>query len=113
MTDSYLRSLGFSPTNEDRMANRPTFSQAWRYQNDHTAQDGTPLFVEHSFGVDSCRLSALPAPLDAHDVFATVSLNDEPALKTAVAAFYAAHGGEGSLVVHFVPHRFLPHRRAL
>ena len=111
MTDTYLRSLGFTPTQPETRTSRAAFAQAWRYQYDHAARDGAFLYIEHPLGIDSCRLSALVAPLAAQDVFATVSLHDRPAFEASIAAFYAAHGGMGPLVTPFVPSRFLPFRR--
>ncbi|AII53387.1 hypothetical protein [Hymenobacter sp. APR13] len=111
MNDLYLRSLGFAPTDPAQGASRPPFSDAWRYQHDQLAQDGASLFIEHPFGVGRCRLSALVAPLDAHDVFADMPLDDRQALETAMAAFYAAHGGVGATAEVFEPHQYLPYRR--
>lgn len=113
MTDTYLRSLGFASTSPETSSSRAAFSQAWRYQHETQAQDGTRLFLEHPMGIDSCRLSALAAPLAAQDVFATVALHDEPALESAIKDFFAAHGGLGAPVPIFVPHQFRPYRRAL
>ena len=112
MTDTYLRSLGFAPTARGPKAGQPAFAQAWRYQYDHLAQDGTPLFIEHPLGIDRCHLSALAAPLDARDVFAAISLHDRPTLEAAVRAFYAAHGGMGALVVPAGPSAFRPYHRS-
>ena len=111
MTDTYLRSLGFAPTQPETRTSRTAFARAWRYQYDHAACDGVRLYIEHPLGIDSCRLSALVAPLDAQDVFATVSLHDRPAFEASIAAFYAAHGGMGPLVATPVSPRFLPFRR--
>jgi hypothetical protein len=111
MTDTYLRSLGFAPTEHAQSASRPPFSAAWRYQHEQLAQDGAPLFIEHPFGVDRCRLSMQAAPLDAHDVVANMALDDRPALEAAVASFYAAHGGKGAAAPAFTPHMYLPFRR--
>lgn len=111
MTDTYLRSLGFAPIDQALRAGRNAFAQAWRYRHDHQALDGAALYIEHPIGVDSCRLSALTAPLDALDVFASVGLHDRPALEAAVAAFYAAHGGMGPPTPTLVPHYFRPYRR--
>ena len=91
MTDTYLRSLGFAPTEQTQSAIRPAFSAAWRYQHEHMAQDGALLFIEHPLGIDSCRLSNMEAPLAATDIFATVPLQDQPALEQAVAS--AAESG--------------------
>ena len=60
----------------------------------------------------SSRLSHLPAPLAAEDVFVTTSLHDRPGLEAAVATFYAAHGGMGAAVPVFVPFPHRPFRRA-
>ena len=111
MTDTYLRSLGFAPTEQTQSAIRPAFSAAWRYQHEHMAQDGALLFIEHPLGIDSCRLSNVEAPLAATDIFATVPLQDQPALEQAVAAYFTAHGGVGKVVPAFVPHTYLPYRR--
>lgn len=111
MTDTYLRSLGFAPTQLETRSSRGNFSQAWRYQYDHVARDGASLFIEHPIGIDSCRLSALAAPLAAQDVFATLSLHDREGLESCIAAFYAAHGGMGSLVQPFATQAFRPYRR--
>lgn len=113
MTDSYLRSLGFAATDDSRSASRPTYAQAWRYQHQALAQDGATLFIEHPLGIDSCRLSALAAPLAAQDVFATLSLHDKPALEAAIAAFYAAHGGVGTQAPISTPSVYRPYRRQL
>ncbi|AIZ64198.1 hypothetical protein PK28_11820 [Hymenobacter sp. DG25B] len=112
MTDTYLQSLGFMPIDQGRSASRPGFNQAWCYQHDHLAQDGTPLFIEHPLGIDSCRLSSLTAPLDQQDVFAKMPLNDRPALEAAIQQFFAAHGGQGPLIPLFEVPTFRPFRRA-
>ncbi|MCR5886620.1 hypothetical protein LRS06_02285 [Hymenobacter sp. J193] len=70
------------------------------------------MFIEHPFGVASCRLSALAAPLDQQDVVATVALHDRPALEEAIKAFFDAHGGVGQPIPAFVPHTFRPYRRS-
>ena len=112
MTDTYLRSLGFAPTRQEPRTNRADFGRAWRYQYDHDACDGTSLFIEHPLGINLCRLSALPAPISAQDVFASVELNDLPAFEAAIKAFYAAHGGMGPLVPAGPAHAsFGPYRR--
>lgn len=113
MTDSYLRSLGFAATDDSRSSSRPTHAQAWRYQHQTLAQDGARLFIEHPLGIDSCRLSALAAPLAAHDVFATLGLHDKAALEAAIAAYYAAHGGIGALAPVSTPSVYRPYRRQL
>jgi hypothetical protein len=111
MTDTYLRSLGFAPTQPETRTSRTAFAQAWRYQYDHAARDGARLYIEHPLGIDGCRLSALAAPLAAQDVFATVSLHDRPAFEAAISAFYVAHGGMGPLMPAATPKRFMPFRR--
>lgn len=111
MTDTYLRSLGFAPTRQESRGSRDSFSQSWRYQFDHAAQDGVRLYIEHPLGIASCRLSALAAPLAAQDVFAVVGLHDREGLEAAIKAFYAAHGGMGAQVASFAPHIFRPYRR--
>jgi len=111
MTDTYLRSLGFAPTNEERDASRPAFSRAWRYQHSHLATDGTPLFAESPLGMADCRLSALPAPLAAADLVARLPADDLPGLARAVQAFFAAHGGQGEPVKAVVPLRYGPARQ--
>ncbi|GAB2793873.1 hypothetical protein HNQ93_003800 [Hymenobacter luteus] len=111
MTDLYLRGLGFAPTDETSQARRPSFSQAWRYQHQRVAQDGARLFIEHPLGIDCCRLSAVVAPLAAQDVFATLPLHDKAALETAIAAYYAAHGGVGPLAPRPQPSTYRPYRR--
>ena len=98
MTDAYLRSLGFAPTAREPKTNQAQFAQAWRYQLDHLAQDGTPLFAEHPLGIDTCRLSALAAPITAQDVFAEIPLHDGRMLELAIQAFYAVHGGVGDFI---------------
>ena len=113
MTDPYLRSLGFVPISQERNTARPTFNQAWRYRHEHQAQDGALLFIEHPYGINVGRLSALEAPIDAHDVVATFSLLDQTALETATEAFFTAHGGRGPIVPFAVPQLFRPHRRQL
>jgi hypothetical protein len=112
LTDAYLQSLGFTASRLDRKANRADFGHAWRYQFDHEARDGTPLYIEHPLGIDGCRLSALPAALDAHDVFATVNLSDRPGLEAAIGALFAAHGGMGPVVPTAAPLMFRPFQRA-
>ncbi|RYU81878.1 hypothetical protein [Hymenobacter persicinus] len=97
MTDAYLRSLGFATTESEPDAGRPAFSHAWRYQHEQMTSDGHRLFIEHPLGIDSCRLSTMPAPLVPQDVFAAVALHDRSALETAICAFYAAHGGRGAV----------------
>ncbi|MBC6698459.1 hypothetical protein [Hymenobacter sp. BT190] len=111
MNDIYLRSLGFAPLDQTHSATRPLFNDAWRYQHDQLAQDGSRLYIEHPLGVNRCRLSALAAPLAAQDVFKDVSLDDAQGLETAVAEFYVAHGGIGATAEVFEPHQFLPYRR--
>ncbi|GAA4383424.1 hypothetical protein [Hymenobacter koreensis] len=111
MTDSYLRSLGFAPTQSERIGSRPAFSEAWCYQHDHMANDGSLLFIEHPLGIDVCRLSSTEAPLNQQDVFAALPLTDRTGLEAAIAAFYTAHGGIGKSVPPFVPFVFRPYRR--
>lgn len=111
MTDTYLRSLGFAATVQNARTNRADFGRAWRYQFDHAARDGAVLFIEHPLGIDSCRLSALAAPIDAQDIFISVGLHDRPALEAAIAAFYAAHGGMGRVLPLAAEHTFRPFRR--
>ncbi|KAA9327647.1 hypothetical protein F0P96_16860 [Hymenobacter busanensis] len=111
MTDAYLRSLGFAPTQREQFGARPAFDTAWSYQHDHRAKDGALLFIEHPLGVAQCRLSTEVAPLAATDVFATTSLHDRPALEAAIGQFYAAHGGIGEAEPPFVPFVFRPFRR--
>lgn len=111
MTDIYLRSLGFAPLRGDAPAHRPPFAGAWRYQHDHLAQDGEALFLEHPLGIDRCRLSTLVAPLRRQDVFADLSLQDQPALEAAVAAFFGAHGGIGAVVPIVSVDHFRPYHR--
>jgi hypothetical protein len=111
MTDTYLRSLGFAPTTRSPRSTQPGFTHAWRYQYDHLAVDGSALFIEHPLGIDSCRLSALEAPLTSQDVFANVGIHDRPALQAAIAAFYAAHGGMGALRPPTSASAFQPYRR--
>lgn len=113
MTDSYLRSLGFAPTNDTYGSDQPAFAQAWRYQHARLAQDGTPLFIEHPLGMDTCRLSRLAAPLAAQDVAATVGLHDRAGLEAAIQVFFAAHGGVGQAVPQGAPSTFRPYRRQL
>ncbi|WP_019948311.1 hypothetical protein [Hymenobacter aerophilus] len=110
MTDSYLRNLGFASTDETQ-GSHPPFEQNWRYQHENQALDGARLYAEHPLGIAACRLSALAAPLAAADVWASVALDDRPALEAAVASFYAAHGGKGAVVPPLVPHLFRPFRR--
>lgn len=111
MTDTYLRSLGFAPTARPTRASRAAFGHSWRYQFDHVATDGTPLFLEHALGIDHCRLSAVEAPLTATDVFATIGLHDRPALAAAMQAFFVAHQGMGQTVTSLAPSIFVPFRR--
>lgn len=111
MTDTYLRSLGFAPSQPETRASRQAFGQVWRYQYSHAARDGVRLFIEHPLGINSCRLSAVAAPLDAQDIFAELSLHDRPGLEAAIGQFYAAHGGMGAALAPFVPQQFRPFRR--
>lgn len=111
MTDAYLRSLGFAPTVRATRTSRAAFGQTWRYQFDHVAADGTPLYVEHALGIAACRLSAIEAPLTAADVFATVGLHDRPALTAAMDAFFLAHKGMGQALEPMAPSSFAPFRR--
>lgn len=113
LTDAYLQSLGFTASRLDKQVNRADFGHAWRYQFDHDARDGASLYIEHPLGIGSCRLSALPAPLAAQDVFATVALTDRSGFEAAISSFFAAHGGMGAAVVPAVPFFFRPYRRAL
>ncbi|WP_045689902.1 hypothetical protein [Hymenobacter sp. AT01-02] len=98
MTDAYLRSLGFAATDQTRGAGQPLFSHAWRYQHEYQAVDGAQLFVEHPLGIANCRLSTLPAPFDAQDIFATTSLHDRPALEAAIESFFTAHGAKAASI---------------
>lgn len=111
MTDTYLRSLGFAPTIRATRTSRAAFGQSWRYQFDHVATDGTPLFLEHALGIDSCRLSAVEAPLAATDIFATVGLHDRPALAVAMSAFFQAHQGMGPALIPAAPTGLRPFHR--
>jgi hypothetical protein len=111
LTDVYLRSLGFAALRGDAPASRPAFAPAWRYQHDHLAQDGAPLFLEHPLGVNRCRLSATTAPLRSQDVFADLPLQDRPALETALEAFFGVHGGMEPLVPAVDVDQFRPYRR--
>lgn len=113
MTDTYLRSLGFAPAAHTPRRSQVAFGQAWRYQFDHLAADGMPLFIEHPLGIDACRLSALEAPLTAQDVFASVGLHDRAALQAAMNAFYTAHGGMGAVLPVAPTSAFQPYRRQL
>lgn len=111
MTDTYLRSLGFAPTDQERSERRMPFSLAWRYQQEHLAQDGAALYIEHPFGIDGCRLSHELAPLRQQDVFTTVPLHDGPGLEAAIKDFYRAHGGQGRLAAPPAEPTFRPFRR--
>jgi hypothetical protein len=113
MTDTYLRSLGFAPTQQHSFGSRPAFDTSWRYQHEHQALDGSRLFIEHPLGRASCRLSALEAPLAAQDVFATTALDDRPGLEAAISSFFTAHGGRGEAVAPVVPYVYRPFRRQL
>ncbi|TVT39404.1 hypothetical protein FNT36_17270 [Hymenobacter setariae] len=113
MTDTYLRSLGFVPTARTPRSSQVAFGQAWRYQFDHLAADGMPLFIEHPLGIEVCRLSTLEAPLTAQDVFASVGLHDRSALQAAMSAFYTAHGGMGAVLAASPASTFQPYRRQL
>lgn len=113
MTDTYLRSLGFAPTTRTSRSSQVAFGQAWRYQFDHLAADGMPLFIEHPLGIEACRLSTLEAPLTAQDVFASVGLHDRPALQAAMSAFYTAHGGMGAILPSVPTSALQPYRRQL
>jgi len=110
MTDTYLRSLGFAPTARTPRSNNTRFGQAWRYQYDHLAVDGTPLFIEHPLGIEACWLSALEAPLTSQDVFAAVGLHDRLALQEAMSSFYTAHGGMGAPLPSLPTSTFHPYR---
>lgn len=111
MTDTYLRSLGFAPTQQASRTSRENFAHTWRYQFDHVARDGESLYIEHALGIATCRLSSVAAPLTAQDVFAEISLHDRPGLEAAISAFYVAHGGMGALRVPFVATALRPYRR--
>ncbi len=111
MTDTYLRSLGFAPTQPETRASRAAFNQTWRYRYDHEARDGAHLFIEHPIGIASCRLSAMAAPLAAQDVFAVLDLHDRAGLEAAIGAFYGAHGGMGAAVPATPTYGFRPFRR--
>jgi hypothetical protein len=111
MTSTYLHSQGFAPTAPYEHPTLRTFDRSWRYRHTAQAQDGTCLFAEHPLGIECCRLSALPAPLDAPDVAATVGLHDRPAFEAAVAAFFAAHGGVGKPAPVPAADTFRPYRR--
>jgi len=111
MTDTYLRSLGFFPTTRTPRSGQLAFSQAWRYQFDHLAADGLPLFIEHPLGIDVCRLSTLESPLTTQDVFASVDLHDRSAFQVAMSAFYTAHGGMGARLAAKPTSAFHPYRR--
>jgi hypothetical protein len=113
MTSAYLQSLGFVPTSHPGRDGYVSFAQAWRYQYNHLAADGTPLFLEHPLGIDACQLSATDAPLTAQDVFASVGLHDRPALAEAMKAFYKAHGGMGRPLPAVAESAFRPFRRQL
>lgn len=108
MTSSYLLSLGFTPTTKN---SQNSFAHAWRYQYNHLAADGARLFIEHPLGIDACHLSEIEAPLAAQDIFASVGLNDRPALAAAMKAFYAAHGGMGPSLPAVADSVFRPFRR--
>lgn len=111
MTHSDLLRLGFVQTTGERTTAQPPFDQAWRYRHEHQAQDGALLFIEHPFGISSCRLSEVEAPLDGRDILATVPLRDQSALVTATEAFFTAHGGRGARVVLVGSRPFRPYRR--
>ena len=110
MTDTYLRSLGFAPVLPGERANKAAFARAWRYQYDYEAGDGAHLFIEHPLGIEACRLSSMPAPLTAQDVFASVGLHDKPGLSLAIKAFYDAHGGMRGLLPAAPVSEFRPYR---
>lgn len=111
MTENYLQGLGFEPTSRTEASSRATHSTAWRYRHSHAAQDGTRLYAEHPLGIDRCRLSTLPAPLDQHDVLLDTDLQDQAGFETAVSSFFAAHGGVGSLIAADAAATFRPYRR--
>jgi hypothetical protein len=111
MTSTYLHSQGFAPAMPHEHPTLQTFSRAWRYRHTCQAQDGSYLYAEHPLGINNCRLSALPAPLDEHDVAATVGLHDRPAFEAAVASFFTAHGGLGEVLTGPTPASFRPYRR--
>jgi hypothetical protein len=113
MTDTYLRSLGFAPVQQDQSGGRKAFDTSWRYQHERRANDGVQLFIEHPLGVPKCRLSTLAAPLADQDVFASLTLHDRPGLEAAISAFYTAHGGAGEVEPRFVPLVYRPFRRKL
>jgi hypothetical protein len=111
MTDTYLRSLGFAPTQPETRASRAAFNQTWRYRYDYVARDGAQLFIEHPFGIASCRLSATAGPLAAQDIFAELDLHDRAGLEAAIGAFYGAHGGMGKAAPSVHSFGFRPFRR--
>jgi hypothetical protein len=108
MTSSYLQSLGFTPTTKKSQS---SFAHAWRYQYNHLASDGACLFIEHPLGIDACQLSEIEAPLAPQDIFASIGLNDRPALAAAMKAFFAAHGGMGRRLPAVAESAFRPFRR--
>jgi|GEM_PF-1409861 len=112
MTENYLRSLGFEQvSNGDSAKNKPTHDTAWRYRHTKAAVDGTHLYAEHPLGIDRCRLSTTPAPLDQTDVLLDTDLHNHTALETAISAFFTAHGGIGTTIPSMSGNTFLPFRR--
>jgi hypothetical protein len=112
MTENYLQSLGFESTLRPEKADSTSkHNPTWRYRHTHAAQDGTYLYAEHPLGIDRCRLSVLPAPLDQHDVLLDTDLHNRAALETAISGFFAAHGGMGGLITQASANTFRPYRR--
>ena len=113
MTENYLQSLGFESAAGTEGSSRATaaHSTAWRYRHAHAAQDGTYLYAEHPLGIDRCRLSTLPAPLDQHDVLFDTDLHDRAALEAAISSFFTTHGGIGKLIAQDSANTYRPYRR--
>jgi len=110
MTENYLQNLGFESTLRAEKTSS-THNLTWRYRHAHAAQDGTYLYAEHPMGIDRCRLSTLPAPLDQRDVLLDTDLHNRAALETAISSFFAAHGGIGTLIAPISANTFRPYRR--
>ncbi|OON68750.1 hypothetical protein B0919_11205 [Hymenobacter sp. CRA2] len=74
------------------------FFDTWLYQHDHTAQDGSGLFLSLPFGIPRWRLSLLPWPIAQQDIINDLAVNDTASLAQAVDTFFVAHGGLGASV---------------
>jgi hypothetical protein len=114
MTENYLHELGFGEIpSSGGYTSRTNYPVAWRFRHSHAAKDGAILYAEHPLQVPRCRLSAIPAPLDQHDVFLDVDLDDQAAITQGVAAFFTAHGGQGEPIPPLKSATYRPYTRQL